>query len=273
MLLIGCLLTIHGQSYNCGVLLVMGNNIKQIMQNNKSASPYLPESHGLLKEKLIRLKSRFTYWTWKRKIKKYINVKSEREQPIQFLDIGCGPGNFICCLESWFPNSKIRAIDYDHNLIKYADNRTNRTQLSTGSAEELPENDSIFDVLSCFHVIEHLNTPEKFFIEANRVLKKNGLLLLATPNTEGVAARMLGEKWNGIRKDHISLKTPKLWRDALKQNGFVILDEGTTLFNGLPLIGSLPLALPFQFLQSVFGWFPWKHGASYMVIAKKEVAV
>jgi SAM-dependent methyltransferase len=145
-----------------------------------------------------------------------------------------------------------------------------RANLLQGSAEELPFENQLFDVVSCLQVIEHLPEPERFLHEANRVLKEDGLLLLAAPNPEGLAAKMLGSRWGGIRKDHISLRPPGQWHKALEKGGFNVLDEGTTLFNGIPLIGCFPLGLPFQLLQMLFGWFHWRLGSSYMAIAKKD---
>lgn len=237
---------------------------------DESKSPYLPPPRGLLKEKLIRLRSRITYWIWKRQIEKYSSENLCMENPLHFLDVGCGSGDFVCCLENWFPDAKIIGLDNNPELIKYTINRAEKAKLSISDAEELPFDDSLFHVVSCLQVIEHLPKPEKFLSEANRILKKGGLLLLATPNPEGLAAKLLDNRWGGYREDHISLRPPRLWHKALQQSGFNVLNEGTTLFNGIPLIGCFPLGLPFQLLQAIFGYFSWQLGSSYMAIAEKD---
>jgi SAM-dependent methyltransferase len=50
----------------------------------------------------------------------------------------------------------------------------------------LPFNDSEFDNVLAFQVLEHHKNPEIFFKEINRVLKKNGLLMLSFPFIEGI---------------------------------------------------------------------------------------
>lgn len=51
-----------------------------------------------------------------------------------------------------------------------------------GDAQYLPFRIGVFDMVYAYHVIEHLELPEKFLLEAFRILKKGGKLELATPN-------------------------------------------------------------------------------------------
>nr|MDO8079698.1 methyltransferase domain-containing protein [Candidatus Freyarchaeota archaeon] len=51
-----------------------------------------------------------------------------------------------------------------------------------GDAQYLPFRIEIFDMVYAYHVIEHLDEPEKFVIEVFRILKRGGKLELATPN-------------------------------------------------------------------------------------------
>jgi len=243
---------------------------KHKISEYKVESLYLPSSHGFFKEKLLHKRFEATYWIWKRMIHRHDGKINDIEQSTRFLDVGCGPGNFICCLEKWFQNADITGLDIEPGLLQYAADRTANAHLLQGDAEALPFENNTFHVVSCLQVIEHLSKPEKFFSEANRVLKEGGILLLATPNPQGLAARLLGESWIGIRDYHISLRSPAYWHKTLEKTGFEILNDGTTLFNGVPLIGRFPFCLPFQLLQTLFGWFYWHLGSSYMAIAKKR---
>ena len=246
--------------------LTLETNSKQCAQ-----SPYLPPNKGVLKEKLLRLRYRAAYHIWKRMLCRYLQQRRVKfRPPLRFLDVGCGPGHFIRCLEHWFSDSEISGLDMHPELLKFAHDQTKKARLLQGGAEHIPFADATFHVLSGLQVVEHLAQPEKFLAEANRVLHKDGLLLLATPNPDGLAARLLKERWPGIRDDHISVQSIRVWQNMLKENNFTILNEGTTLFNSIPLVGGFPLGLPFQLAQAVFGWFRWEHGASYMVISEKK---
>jgi len=237
---------------------------------SKQASPYLPTRQGFLKERLVLIHANVAYWKWKRIIHKYGPKDGDTSTRLSILDTGCGPGKFVHCLRRWFPDANIFGLDMSIELIDYASQRTERVNWLNGSAEQIPLDDKALDVLSCLQVIEHLNHPDAFLNEANRVLKSEGLLLVATPNPQGLGARMLKQKWQGIRDDHISLNPPQVWGEMFKANGFRLLSEGTTLFNGIPLMRRFPFNLPFVLLQAVFGWFPWVHGESYMAVLKKN---
>lgn len=246
----------------------MNNNVPQDL--NDSSSPYLPPSRGILKERLIRLRFNAVYRIWKRMIRKYSYAYNNGDAKLSFLDVGCGPGNFLYCLKSWFKDADICGLDANQHLLKYAGDHTSSIKLWQGSAENMLFAPETFDVVSGFHVIEHLPTPENFLCQANRILKDNGLLLLATPNTKSLAARMTGTRWIGFREDHISLRSAKQWQQALEENGFIILSQGTTFFRGIPIIGQFPIELPFLLMQSFVGWLPWQSGASYMAVAVKN---
>ncbi|HPS54275.1 MAG TPA: class I SAM-dependent methyltransferase, partial [Sedimentisphaerales bacterium] len=238
--------------------------------SDDGSSPYLPCGRGALKQKLFQLQFRAVYWIWKRMICKYSYAYKNNHTKLSFLDVGCGPGNFLSCMQRWFKNADICGLDANQQLLKYAAEHTENVKLSLGSAEKLPFEQKTFDVVSSFHVIEHLQNPDIFLCQANRILKDRGLLLLATPNTKSLAARTMGKRWIGFRYDHISLRSAEQWHDAIVKNGFTILSQGTTFFKGIPVIGDFPLGAPFQLLQTFIGWLPWKSGASYMAVAVKK---
>lgn len=55
--------------------------------------------------------------------------------------------------------------------------------------EPLPFKDEEFDCVICAEGIEHILRPEALFAELARVLKKNGLLIISTPNVQNFFSR------------------------------------------------------------------------------------
>lgn len=49
------------------------------------------------------------------------------------------------------------------------------------SATELPFEEGSFDAHLGFEVLEHIDTPEKYFSEATRILRKDGLIIFSVP--------------------------------------------------------------------------------------------
>jgi len=231
-------------------------------------SPYLPTPRSALAEQLARLKMRCAYRVWQRCLRQYAGCT--RESEFRVLDVGCGPGHLLICLRSWYPQATLVGVDIAADLLAYAGLSVDATELVRADAHRLGFGHASFEVVFALQVIEHLSDPARFFHESYRVLHAGGLLLLATPNPTGCAARLLGRRWQGLRSDHVTLRTPHEWRKELEHSGFEVLDDGSTLFNGIPIVGRLPLGLPFQLLQAVFGYFPWYLGESYMAVARKR---
>jgi len=230
-----------------------------------NASPYLPKSNA--SDLYSSLKTSVAYRIWQRKLRQFANFN--RDSKFKVLEVGCGPGYFLRCIERWFPHCELVGLDIDQALINYAQNYLCKTMLIKHDSHKLSFDDRSFDVVCSLQVIEHLEKPEYFFNEASRVLKKEGILIISTPNPIGISAKFLKDKWQGYRYDHISLNTPQQWRDILLSCGFSVLDDGTTFLSGFKLLQKQPFALINWIPLAIFGYFPWYKGESYMAIAKK----
>jgi SAM-dependent methyltransferase len=85
-----------------------------------------------------------------------------------------GPGNW--------PKSPISNTIFLELTVTGAYNlRTIGANASTGSIENIPFRDEIFDIVVAFEVIEHVPNVLRSFSEVRRVLKKKGHFLLSTP--------------------------------------------------------------------------------------------
>lgn len=96
------------------------------------------------------------------------------------LDYGCGSGEFIGKLRI-----KIKhASGYDVDPDKITSARYNHPQIDfkLGKVNSpLPYANASFDVVTMFHILEHVDSESMAILEAHRVLKKGGLLFLASP--------------------------------------------------------------------------------------------
>ncbi len=100
------------------------------------------------------------------------------------LDAGSGEGYGAFLLAA--TAARVVGMDISEEAVENARESYRRPNLEyrTGAIESLPFDDGSFDVVVSFEVIEHLD-PElqtAFLHEARRVLHKDGILIISTPN-------------------------------------------------------------------------------------------
>jgi len=98
------------------------------------------------------------------------------------LEIGCGDGYGTARLAAAV--ASIDAVDVDRETVEYAARKhgSSTCRIRHYDGDRLPFEDQTFDLVVAMQVIEHVDDDRQFLIEAWRVLKPGGLLLLTTPN-------------------------------------------------------------------------------------------
>lgn len=110
------------------------------------------------------------------------------------LDVGCGKGKKG---EKLKDKCKIIGIDIGHHRVKMAKNKI-PTLIS--DAENLPFKNEKYDGIISFQSIEHLNNRLKFLRESYRILKRNGFLLITTPNRNRIPPVFINILLRNIKK-------------------------------------------------------------------------
>jgi len=230
-------------------------------------SRYMPRhAEGSLLGRADRLFTTFTYDVWRRELKRF--GKTQPDRPLKIVDIGCGPGFLLGCLKGWFPGVELTGVDQNDDLLRVAETRCPEMTPLKGDATALPLPDGYADVAFALHVVEHLSHPDQFFAEARRVLRPGGMLVIATPNAEGLGARIMRKKWQGYDDPtHVSLHGPSYWNELIDNSGFAIARRGTTGLSGIPLFNKMPLGLIHWIPGFFCGYFSWKLGEAYVCVA------
>lgn len=105
----------------------------------------------------------------------------EKKKDIKILDVGCGTGSAFNFLS---PFGEITGIDISDEALKFA--KKKKINIKKGNITDLPFPNSSFDLVVCFDVLYHAYVKDckKAIMEMNRVLKKDGILLLREPAFE-----------------------------------------------------------------------------------------
>lgn len=77
-----------------------------------------------------------------------------------------------------------------------------------------------YDAITIIDVIEHVNNPVSLLQEAHKVLNKDGIIVVITPDVDSVVARLLQFKWWHFRIAHIGYFNKKNLDRALVRAGF-----------------------------------------------------
>lgn len=211
---------------------------------------------------------RLAYTVWLRKLKQSGHFQAADR--LEILESGCGPGFLLKYIEQWFPNAATVGLDINSQLIESASLETTKTAYVQASAQNIPISSQSFDLIVSLHVIEHLPDPKQFVMEAHRVLRPGGILLIATPNPESLGSRLLKEEWSGWKDEtHISVNPPIFWNKLVQDCKFKILQEGTTGLSGIPIFRQFPLSLLNRGMLFLFGFFSWRYGEAYICIVTR----
>jgi len=107
------------------------------------------------------------------------------------LDIGCGTGHFleVCKNNGW----TITGIEPDDSARKIANTLTDNCVLNDSELKNLPK--SSFDVITLWHVLEHLPNIKEQLETITGLLKPDGVLIIAVPNYKSYDAKYYKSFW------------------------------------------------------------------------------
>lgn len=107
------------------------------------------------------------------------------------LDIGSGTGYFPMFLrkKGW----ECQGIEISEEARQYAFSNNNISLFSPGDTGSFAN--SSMDIITMWHTLEHFYHPDDYLAFSNRILKQNGLLVIAVPNHLSYDALRYGGLW------------------------------------------------------------------------------
>jgi SAM-dependent methyltransferase len=141
-------------------------------------------------------------------------------RPIELLDFGCGTGAFLEHLDRF---GHVSAVDGDPAAVAFCHRRGRSEVRHVPPGAPLPFGDGSFDLVTTLDVLEHIEDDVAALAELRRVLRPDGLLLIAVP-----AFMFLWGKQDEVSHHHRRYTAPGV-RRALAEAGFVV--GRTSYFN------------------------------------------
>lgn len=140
--------------------------------------------------------------------------------PGAMLDVGCGSGYDLLALRDrgW----SVAGVEMNPRAAENA--RAQGLDVRTGTLSDARFEADRFDLVTMFHVLEHLPDPVGVASEAARILEPGGRLLAQVPNLHGANAWFFREHWYELDVPrHVNFFTPGTLRTMLGKAGLRVV--------------------------------------------------
>ena len=182
----------------CHTVSIQPVPLKKELAKYYSNSYYAYKYYGLMNKYFLRLRAN--------KVPKKTSI----------LDVGCGEGSFLelmkrrgyeCCgLETSKDGAKKAMLK---GLIVYNDIKKIRKK---------------FDVITLWHVLEHITNPVPYLRQIRNLLNEEGHLIVAVPNFDSVQSKLGRAMWFHLAPPlHVFHYTPKTIESLLKKGNFRVI--------------------------------------------------
>ena len=149
----------------------------------------------------------------KKLIGKYFNKSNGK-----ILDIGCGAGDFLQYMKENHWN--INGVDTSNKARKIAKKKLN---IKVMDPKDWINNKEKYDVITCWHSLEHVHEPWVYLDKIKKSLTLNGFLIVALPNYQSTDAKIYKEFWAAYDTPrHLYHFTIKSMNKTIKPHGLNI---------------------------------------------------
>ena len=178
------------------------------------AQHYPPEYYGRRNGRFAGPGEVFEVWCRRLRARSIARLRS----PGAVLDIGCGRGIMLAALRraGW----RVMGTEVCDHAAEHARDVLG-LDVHVGDLADCPLGDEKFDVVTLWHVLEHVPDARGCLEQVRRRIKPDGLLIVSVPNLSSLEARLGGRHWFHLDLPrHVSHFSRRTLTELLKSVGF-----------------------------------------------------
>lgn len=185
--------SVSGESFmivkcnNCLTKITSPRPVQNVIENYYASDNYISHTNKAnnIINTLYKIVRKYT-------IKQKVSLINKFSKKGKILDIGCGTGEFLkaCLKNGW----EITAIEPNENAWENSVINTNNNFYKDVLSLK---NKNTYDVITLWHVFEHLYNPNEIIKKLKSLIKDEGVIILAVPNYESYDAQHYKEFWAG----------------------------------------------------------------------------
>ena len=161
---------------------------------------------------------------WKKRLKDIIRYKDSGK----LLDVGCGDGIFLRLAKRYF---NCEGTEISEFACKYVNEKYN-LKVYNGEIKDLNLPEKSYDIITMWHVLEHMRDPLSNLKKASVLLKEDGLIVIEVPNLNAYFERFIyfliklkKEPLYTERENHLFFFSPETLKKILRKVNFRILSS------------------------------------------------
>ncbi len=168
-------------------------------------------------------------WVRNYSIGKKLDLIKSYHKTGKLLDLGCGLGHFLQGVKQ-DKTFDATGADVSEEAISYIKNQF--------SIEAIKESELInystgeFDIITQWHVMEHVHRLDERMAELKRLLSQGGTMFIAVPISSSFDATYYKQFWDAYDVPrHLYHFNPKSFRKLMEKHGFKVIKEKAMLFD------------------------------------------
>ncbi|MDE3089834.1 MAG: class I SAM-dependent methyltransferase [Chloroflexota bacterium] len=192
-----------------------------VYANPRFESTVVNESYSVVADPTYVEEREGRVLTFSRNLQPFETLVKPNSATRRLLDVGCHIGVMVELAQErgW------EAWGVEPSTWASEQARARGLHVITGTLTQAGIQESYFDVVTMWDVIEHLTDPAAELRNVHRVLKPGGIFAIHTIDIESWFARLMGKRWPWLMEMHLYYFSPRTLGKMLEKNGFQVISS------------------------------------------------